>query len=778
MKKYYYFIFCFLFVLAVAVLQSNISLKNNAYADGEAYILISSVSDLNKIGVDQEYSLNSNYRLTADIDFSDGVGGFDQFLPIGLQLDTQNGVYSAPSAFTGIFDGNGYKIKNIQLINSASYSYYNLGIFAYTQNATIKNLAVENIKIERTGVYPHVASNQSIVYASGLVALAESTVIDKCYVSFSLSTITGTASIYYGGLVAKAFAGSSITNSYAVSSFTNTLNGEQAIEVKMGGLVGVLENSMIKVAHSSGNVLSYITSEGQLLPITKSAIGGLVGYVSGYNSKIISTYIDMLVYGETTNPSAENLIGGFVGLVNPNLASTPQKDNLSYSQIRSRSYNKVSNNYVIVSLNQTFGQINYYDSATSLLTLIIQNNYVAFNNTSLWSQYSGEFFDKEYTWTINADSLPTLQVFTSYQILLKEEETRVNLGENSSDAEVIDLQFVQNGTGGNFRYGEQVEILISIINGYDYYYCLQSIEINLETKITFGNANANYSVVQLEEPEITIPEIASEKIYWLSYTISDTTKGDISVTLSKVSFNLNVETNDQNMGLVRKKDSTVARTDFTQELQNANTYDFFAVALNNDYAFSKWVFVTEENGEETVVEMGDFAKFAQLTFVFGINGNDEVTEYILGGAKLVAMFTSNVTKVQFYIQIRNQESGTGAGYISNSIGGGAIDISNLITYQKDIAVTFIANANSGYIFEGWYDGDNRNLSNDTNPSTLNFIPSEDEQVLIARFRVADETANLTWLWILLGIVGSIGLGFGIFFIVRSKTGDRAYRNFY
>lgn len=773
MKKYYYFVFCFLFVLAIAFLQSNILIKNDVSAEDETYIQISSAVDLNKIGVDASYSLNSNYRLTADIDFSNGI-----FLPIGLHADEVSGAYIVSNPFTGIFDGNGYKIKNVQLTNK-TYSYYNLGIFAYTQNATIKNLAVENIKIERTSVYPNNASNQSIVYASGLVGLAESTIIDQCYVSFNASLISGTTSIYYGGLVAKAYAGSSVTNSYAISNFTNNLSGEQAIEVKMGGLVGVLENSQIKVAHSKGSIFSSITSEGQLTPITKSAIGGIAGYVSGYNSKIISTYVDMSVYGETTNTSAENLIGGLVGLIAQNPASTPNKDNLNYAQIMTKTLNKVSDNYVIVQLNQPFGQINYYDSATSTLNLLSQNNFEVFNNNAFWSQYVGEYFDKDYIWTLNADSLPTLQIFTTYQILLKEEETRVNLGENSPDAEVVSLQFVQENPNCSFRYGQQVEILISLINGYDYYYYLESVEFSLDTKVTVGATNENYSVVQLGQDNITIPEnLTSEKVYLLSYVMSDSTIGDISVTLNKVSFVLSVETADENMGLVRKKDSTVARTVFTQDLQNANTYDFFAVALNNDYAFSKWVFVAQDDGEETVIEMGDYASFAQLTFVFGIGGTDEVTENILAGAKLVAMFTSNVTKVQFYIQVQNQENGTGAGYISTTIGGEAIDTSNLITFQKDIAATFIANANNGYVFEGWYDGDNRSLSNDTNPTTLNFIPSEDEQILIARFRVADQTVNLTWLWIVLGVIGSVGIGFGIFFIIRSKTGDRAYRNFY
>ena len=765
-------------IIATAFLQSNDWSKNNASADEPTFISISSAYELNKIGRDITYPLNANYILTSDIDFDNGVGGYFDFLPIGLKIEEETNAIVPSGSFMGIFNGNGYKIKNVQLINLV-YPYYAHAIFASSQNAIIKNLAVENMKVERTNVFPSVASNQSTVYVGGLVAMAENTFIDQCYVTFDASSISGTTSIYYGGIVAKAFAGTVISNSYAVNDFVANVLGEQAIEIKMGGIAGSLENATAKVVHSKGNLKSFVSSEGQLSPITESAVGGLVGYVTGYNSKIISSYVDMLVYAETINQNAETLVGGLVALVSENPSSTPKKDNLSFAQIRANTLSKVGGNYVIVALSEAFGLMNDYDKTSSILTIMSQNNYESFYNASLWSPYQDFTFDFNLIWTFQANSLPTLQKFTQYQIALKKEETRVNLGENTASTEVVDLRFAGNGAVSTFRHGDEIQVLISLINGYDYYYFLESVELDLTTKVCVCVSNINYNIELLSEEDDMIPNnIESDKVYLLTYTITDATKGDISVTLNKVPFNLTVETSDETMGLVRKKDSTVARQSFSQELQNANSYDFFAVAVNNDYAFSKWVFVLQEDGETQTIELGNYANFAQLTFVFGIGGQEEVTENVLAGAKLVAIFTSNVTKVQFLIQVPNQEDGSVAGYISTTIGGEAIDISNLITYLKDSAVTLIANANEGYVFEGWFDGDNRSLSNESNPTTLNFIPSEDEQVLVARFKPAEQTVNLTWLWIVLGVVGTIGLGLGIFFIVRSKTGDRAYKNFY
>ena len=70
---------------------------------GDTYIEIDSAEELRKIGVDANYPLNGNYKLTADIDLSDA-----EWYGIGYNPTTQ-----AVTAFTGSIDGQGHIISGM-----------------------------------------------------------------------------------------------------------------------------------------------------------------------------------------------------------------------------------------------------------------------------------------------------------------------------------------------------------------------------------------------------------------------------------------------------------------------------------------------------------------------------------------------------------------------------------------------------------------------------------------------------------------------------------------
>lgn len=95
-------------------------------------IEISSFDELNKIGRDVAYPLSARYELTADIDATDCL-----FTPIGDSLEP----------FTGVFNGNGYTIRNLK-INESRRSY--TGMFGVISYGTVENLKLQNAEVSGT----------------------------------------------------------------------------------------------------------------------------------------------------------------------------------------------------------------------------------------------------------------------------------------------------------------------------------------------------------------------------------------------------------------------------------------------------------------------------------------------------------------------------------------------------------------------------------------------------------------------------------------------------
>jgi hypothetical protein len=190
---------------------------------------ISSAEELNLIGADTSL-LDKCFVLVNDIDMSvyDGT----QYNVIGNQFEP----------FTGTFDGQGHKISNLtyEVIDYVGYL-GQVGLFGCTQEATIKNLGLENVYFMGDITVGGLAGNQ---YGGS---------IDHCY-------STGVIGSYYGGGMVGSLCEGMITNSYSMSS----VNSEWG-----GGLVGVQYGGIITGCFSLGSVTSMAGIE--------SRVGGLVG---------------------------------------------------------------------------------------------------------------------------------------------------------------------------------------------------------------------------------------------------------------------------------------------------------------------------------------------------------------------------------------------------------------------------------------------------------------------------------------------------------------------
>ena len=107
-------------------------------APAGSYVEIATAEDLNDIRDD----LDGHYVLTQDIDLTD----WGEWHPIGR---------TASAPFTGTLDGQGHVIRGldvagVNLIDSRMCA----GLFGYARDAVIKNLGLEDMRVEMNSLYP------------------------------------------------------------------------------------------------------------------------------------------------------------------------------------------------------------------------------------------------------------------------------------------------------------------------------------------------------------------------------------------------------------------------------------------------------------------------------------------------------------------------------------------------------------------------------------------------------------------------------------------------
>ncbi|MBS3768278.1 MAG: T9SS type A sorting domain-containing protein, partial [Candidatus Cloacimonetes bacterium] len=188
-----------------------------AYAEAPTSNEIASLSNLVWLTEDNT-RWSSSYTQTADINmwttpsWDDGKG----FSPIGND-DTQ---------FTGSYDGDGHTMSNLYVNRPSTIC---IGLFGFTQDATIQNLGMVNVYI--------------------------------------------TGNSYVGGLVGYNFS-SAVSNSYSTGSVSGSNN--------VGGLVGYNESSTVSNSYSLGDVTRSSGSD--------TNFGGFCGYNFGSSSTIEYCY--------------------------------------------------------------------------------------------------------------------------------------------------------------------------------------------------------------------------------------------------------------------------------------------------------------------------------------------------------------------------------------------------------------------------------------------------------------------------------------------------------
>jgi hypothetical protein len=226
---------------------------------------VANVSDLKRVGAGEtaqggKWMLDSHYIQVADINISS-------------EADWKSIGPATSAGFSGVYDGAGYAITNLNIPGPRSYA----GLFSKVVDGTIKNVRLSNVKI---------TANVSV---GGLVAELNGGTISHCSVSNIeiKAAATGMDPTHAGGLL-----GYNVSASGTVSNCMAT-NGVVENFFSSGGLVGANNGKVV-------NCYSTVTVSG------KSQHGGVAG------TNILSGLVQYC-YATGDITSEEYDAGGIVG---------------------------------------------------------------------------------------------------------------------------------------------------------------------------------------------------------------------------------------------------------------------------------------------------------------------------------------------------------------------------------------------------------------------------------------------------------------------------------
>ncbi len=198
--------------------------------------------------------------------------------------------------FSGIFDGNGYTIYNLEYDDSFPIA-YDTGFFSQTDGATIRDLTLDSANIEtayRGGILIGRADNTTVVN----VTVRNSTLTIS--VADNILTLITDGGVRGGALAGEAY-GSIFYNcegsdNTIINDNTSAIQALAGKPINVGGLVGVSNNSEIEYSRVYDGLVS--ASYG----VAVSAVGGNTLYVGGIAgqmkdaSKIIDSFSTTELY--------------------------------------------------------------------------------------------------------------------------------------------------------------------------------------------------------------------------------------------------------------------------------------------------------------------------------------------------------------------------------------------------------------------------------------------------------------------------------------------------
>ncbi|NPV91417.1 MAG: hypothetical protein HPY50_11670 [Firmicutes bacterium] len=220
---------------------------------------------------------------------------------------------SDPTQFRGDFDGNGYTISGLTILDTMKYA----GLFGQVYNGTIQDVNLTGVSIEST-------YNAEHGYAGGIAGYSKDSITD-CSVTGDVSLSSSNFYAFCGGLVGKEEDGS-IEGCSVSGQVTASMD---QMETYCGGLVGDIINGSVSDCDSSaavGTSASYLGGLAGMLnntSVTDSRSTGTVeneyasGFTGGFAGRAGSdpgySIEDSDASGNVTQSSTNGSVGGFIG---------------------------------------------------------------------------------------------------------------------------------------------------------------------------------------------------------------------------------------------------------------------------------------------------------------------------------------------------------------------------------------------------------------------------------------------------------------------------------
>ena len=328
------------------ILEENLNYtKYEGAGTEENPFLIDTVEKLQNI----KLGLDKSYKIIKDLDMT------------GIMYDIIGKTTS--DKFTGMLDGNGHKISNLNIESNNSY----VGLFGYAENATIKNLTLENVKLKGT--------SQGNINIGGIVGELQNGNIENVHIiGDSIIEDTENAKQAYIGLLIGYLNSSNSSNNSANGKIITKSSNNKMIGGLIGNSsIGNIQNSnanLILKNYGAGGIYGGLIGEARATNISKCytnniidakssgvTIGGLVGYI--HNSYDKDSSVDKS-YSIGKIDILEGTAGGLIGKIN-NWADSGS------GTITNRV--KISNVYSTVDVNISSGIAggligNYHSAAT------------------------------------------------------------------------------------------------------------------------------------------------------------------------------------------------------------------------------------------------------------------------------------------------------------------------------------------------------------------------------------------------------------------------------
>ncbi len=264
---------------------------------------------------------------------------------------------NAENKFSGIFDGAGYSISNLDFDVKDSYG----GLFGYISSATVKNLSAEGAM--------RISCTEADKSRFGLIGYAdgESTVADV-HSNLAIVVADALAKKYIGGVIGRADGETTVERcSYNGTMELGTANADCA-----GGIVAYS-------AAGAGLTISDCGFYGTINSAceTPFSIGGIMGYYNGDTTNGANISIKNCFSMGTINCTAEAMTpGAFMGVL---------------KNITAENAGNISNNFYYSELPDMGEKLNAVTEATTLATEVqLEDGETAYTLGPAWGQFIGD----------------------------------------------------------------------------------------------------------------------------------------------------------------------------------------------------------------------------------------------------------------------------------------------------------------------------------------------------------------------------------------------------